>query len=492
MFTSKQDSSKVEVLFTHAYHLAYDRKQFARRQPYPPLGTLYAAALAREHGYSVALFDSMLADPEEGFAAALDHYTPAVIVIYEDSFNYLSKMCLQRMRKVAWEMQKEASRRNIRIFIHGSDASDNAAAYLREGFDAVLLGEGEWTLVELLDAVLRKNQLSSWNISGLAYQNEMGNVVRTSSRSPMKDLDRLPLPARDLAPIPSYASIWKSAHGRTSTNMVASRGCPYRCNWCAKPIYGNSFALRSPQNVAEEIAILQTEYGIEHLWFADDVFALNRHWMQELASLIENRGCAIPFKIQSRADLMIPETVDALRRSGCEEVWMGAESGAQSVLNAMDKGQRVEDIVRAAKLLHNAGIRPCFFLQFGYPGEGLKEIEKTIELVRKARPYDIGVSVSYPLPNTVFYQRVEEQLGNKRNWTDSGDLSILFQAPYSNEFYRALRNALHAEVDEWRQKPAEDSRAHALWDRFYALENTSRIRNPTFLPVLNSCGGGRA
>ncbi len=480
---------KIDVLFTHAYHLAYDRKQFDRQQPYPPLGMLYAASLVRQQGYTIAVFDSMLEDPDQGFVAALEKHSPRVVVIYEDSFNYLSKMCLERMREVAWEMQAEARARGSRVFVHGSDASDHSAAYLRHGFDAVLLGEGEQTLVELLDSVLHKHQFSEWAIHGLAYRRpDTAEIVHTAPRTLMRQLDHLPFPARDMISMSSYADIWKAAHGVKSTNIVTSRGCPFRCNWCAKPIYGNSFVLRSAQSVVEEISLLRSEYGIEHLWFADDIFALNKHWAQEFAALIEEKNCAIPFKIQSRADLMSIETVDALRRAGCAEVWMGAESGAQSVLNAMDKGLKVETIVQAAQRLHAAGIRPCFFLQFGYPGEGLKEIEQTIALVRTAKPYDIGVSVSYPLPNTVFHERVQEQLGSKRNWVDSDDLSILFQAPYSSEFYRALRNALHAEVDSWRDSSTRENDAELanLWKQVYALEVTCKAKKPTELPIFPS------
>ncbi len=485
--SAMKHSAAVDVLCTHAYHLAFDRKQLERQQPYPPLGTMYAAAVARQHGFSVGLFDSMLDDPERGFAVALEEYRPRVVVIYEDSFNYLSKMCLGRMREVAWQMQAEASKRGIPVFIHGSDASDNAGVYLQQGFDAVLIGEGEQTLVELLNAVLQNGQVSEWTVPGLAYRNPTGEIVRTPHRAPMKTIDHLPLPARDLVAMSRYASIWKTAHDRQSTNILTSRGCPFQCNWCAKPIFGNAFALRSAKSVVEEIELLRTEYGIEHLWFADDIFALDRHWIQEFAALIEARECAIPYKMQSRASLMTPETVHALRRSGCEEVWMGAESGAQSVLNAMDKGQTVENIVQAAHRLRDAGIRACFFLQFGYPGEGWKEIEQTIELVRRARPYDIGVSVSYPLPNTVFYDRVKQQLGSKRNWVDSGDLSVLFQAAYSNEFYKALRDALHAEVDSWRELPSAKADIASLWRRVFNLEITCRNAAPTLLPVL--CGG---
>ena len=240
--------------------------------------------------------------------------------------------------------------------------------------------------------------------------------------------------------------------------------------------------------------LLKHEYHVEHLWFSDDIFALNRHWMQEFAEAVERRDAAIPFKIQSRADLMTAETVAALKRAGCEEVWMGAESGSQAILNAMDKGLTVTSIIHARERLGAAGIRAAFFLQFGYPGETLKEIEETITLVRHCRPDDIGVSVSYPLPGTVFHEKVQEQLGVKRNWIDSQDLSVMFRAAYTDEFYRVLRNALHFEVKLYHRSPTREQRRKltGLWDNVYLLEERCRISQPTQLPVLQSNGSALA
>jgi anaerobic magnesium-protoporphyrin IX monomethyl ester cyclase len=482
---------RTDVLFTHSYHLYYDRKQALRQQPYPPLGTLYAASLAREAGFTVALFDTMIDDPEQGFALALERHQPRIVVICEDSFNFLSKMCLSRMREVSFSMQREAAQRNIPSIVHGSDSSDQVQTYLSHGFIAVLLGECERTIVELLHAVLREGQTEDWNIAGLAYlRGGNGEVASTAPRGSSTDLDQYPLPARNLVDMSRYSALWRGHHGRSSTNLVASRGCPFHCNWCAKPIYGNRFSLRSADSVAAEMQMLKSDHAIEHLWFADDIFALNRHWVQEFAAAVERRSAAIPFKIQSRADLMTSETVSALKRAGCEEIWMGSESGSQAILNAMDKGLRVEVIHEARARLGKAGIRAAFFLQFGYPGETLTEIEETIALVRAARPDDIGVSVSYPLPGTVFYQRVREQLGAKRNWVDSDDLTAMFRAAYTDEFYRAVRNALHYEVEQYARSVEEQDRRHTsqLWNEVYRLEKRCRNSMPTQLPILPSTG----
>jgi radical SAM superfamily enzyme YgiQ (UPF0313 family) len=234
--------------------------------------------------------------------------------------------------------------------------------------------------------------------------------------------------------------------------------------------------------VAEEMKMLKEDEDVDHVWFGDDVFALNQHWVQEFAEEVTNRDASIPFKIQSRADLMTDKTVQYLKAAGCAEVWMGVESGAQSVLNAMEKGLSLPSVVVARSRLKEAGIRACFFLQFGYPGESWIELQETVAFVRKTRPDDIGISFSYPLPGTPFYERVRMQLGQKRNWTDSDDLCIMFRAAYKTEFYRAVRDALHAEVDSWREPElTPETKAHmdALWNQVDQLEPVSRDAEAT-------------
>jgi anaerobic magnesium-protoporphyrin IX monomethyl ester cyclase len=163
----------------------------------------------------------------------------------------------------------------------------------------------------------------------------------------------------------------------------------------------------------------------------------------------------IPFKSLNRADLLLRgKTNEALRRAGAQIVWIGAESGSQKILDAMEKGTRVEQIYTAARRLHAAGVRVAFFLQFGYPGETLEDIEKTLQMVRDCRPDDIGISVSYPLPGTRFYDQVKAQLGAKQNWVDSRDLDMLYQGPFSTEFYRKLHERVHQEF-RMRQAWAE-------------------------------------
>ena len=275
-----------DVLLTHSYHLPYDPKQVRKMQPYVPLGTLYAASALRVADISVAVFDTMLEPPAPGFANALKELGPKIVVIYEDDFNFLSKMCLTRMRELAWQLAHEAKHVGATVIAHGSDATDQAEAYLRNGVDFVLRGEAEQTLVELCSAILSGNP--RLDIAGLVCLDQEGNVAQSPEKAPKNPAwNFLPRPARELIDLEPYRQAWLSAHGHFSTNIVSSRGCPYRCNWCAKPISGNKFQIRPAQSVAMEIRELKERYGVEHLWFGDDVFALNHPGCEEFANEME-------------------------------------------------------------------------------------------------------------------------------------------------------------------------------------------------------------
>lgn len=272
-----------DVLLTHSYHLYYDRKQVRKMQPYPPLGTLYAAALLRSAGISVALFDTMLSDPEIGFESTLKQHSPQIVVVFEDNFNFLSKMCLTRMREVAYHILGASKNFGATVLVNGSDASDHILDYLQKGFRCVLLGEAECMLLEAVTHLLRGDEEGLNRVAGLAYLDRTSNeVVRTNRRDYRHDLDHLPFPSRDLIDTAAYRKAWKQAHGYFSLNIVASRGCPYHCNWCAKPIYGDSFSVRSAALVAEEMRQLKYDFGADHLWFADDIFGLRPKWVRGL------------------------------------------------------------------------------------------------------------------------------------------------------------------------------------------------------------------
>lgn len=464
-----------DILLTHSNHVYNDRKQIRKMQPYPPLQTLLAAACLRGAGYSVALFDPTLEAPQPGFEAALERHRPRLVAVCEDNFNYLTKMCLTRNREVACWMARTCAEAGVPALVNGADATDRAAEYLDAGFRFVAGGEVEETLLEAVELIFGEAE-SPERIRGLIFRDpDTGAIRHTPRRAPLRDLDSLPMPAWDLLDAEPYRKAWVAAHGFFSLNMVSSRGCPYRCNWCAKPIWGDTYHCRSARLVAEEMREVKERFAPDHLWFADDIFALSQQWTHDFAEAVNHTGAKIPFKMQSRCDLMTRATVTDLRRAGCDEVWMGVESGAQDILDAMDKGTRLWQVFEARENLRRHEIRAGFFLQFGYPGETWKEIEKTIALVRDTQPDDIGVSVSYPLPGTPFHQMVSSQLGAKENWADSDDLDMMFQGAFTTDLYRALTDALHLEVREGREAAAR------AWEHVMALRETCTRKMPIWI-----------
>ena len=447
------------ILLSHSYFLNNDAKQHERMKPYSPISTLLLASLLRKNGHEVALFDATFAAGAQDFEAALDAHRPDVVVLMEDNFNFLTKMCTTVRRDSALSMIAAAQARGCRVAVNGPDVADNPAVYLAAGADAVALGEGEMALTELVGLWIRGED-GAEDIAGLILPGR-GRLVTTRPRGPIRDLDALPPPAWDLLDIDAYRRAWTTAHSEFSWNMASSRGCPYTCNWCAKPTFGRRYTVRSPADVVRELARLKAEVAPDHVWFADDIFGLDVDWATALADEIEAAGCRTPFSMQSRVNLMTDRMVEALARAGAREVWLGVESGSQKVLDAMDKGSTVEAARAATRTLKAHGVRACWFIQLGYPSETWDDILSTRDLIRDEQPDEIGVSVAYPLPGTEFHSRVQAQLGRQRNWKDTGDLAMLFQGAYSTSFYRQIRNALHAEAetaaddDAWTRLEAE-------------------------------------
>jgi anaerobic magnesium-protoporphyrin IX monomethyl ester cyclase len=462
------------ILLAHSYYLRNDPKQLERMRPYPPLATLLAGAVVRASGHDVAFFDATFAHGVDDFIAMLEETRPEVVGILEDNFNFLTKMCTTRARDATLEMVSAAAANGCRVAVNGSDASDHPELYLAAGADAVIVGEAEMTFLSLADTWAQDRQAPLAAIQGLVLRNPDCTLTHTPRRPSIRDLDALPLPAWEMVDASAYAEAWRGAHGRFSWNVVTSRGCPYGCNWCAKPIFGRRYAQRSARAVAAELHALKSMVNPDHVWFADDIFGLTPEWIKAFALELDALDAHIPFMMQSRANLMTPDVVAALAAAGAEEVWMGVESGSQRILNAMDKGTTIEEIRMATRALKAQGIRACWFIQLGYPSETWEDVLMTRDVIREEEPDDIGVSVAYPLPGTKFHESVRTKLGAQRNWEHTGDLAMLFQGTYTTAFYRLLRDALH---EQGRARTSHDAVSmDALWSKL--ARNEARYRSP--------------
>lgn len=433
----------LDVVFSHSYYYKFDPKQWKNKTPYPPLGTLYAASFLRENGYKVGLFDTNLLDNPQSIKPFLEIHKPKIFVIYDDGFNYLTKMCLTTMREAALKMIKTAKKLNCTVVVCSSDATDHYKKYIEAGADFIIKGEGEISLKELVDA--KKNNTDFSNIKGIVYLKN-DEIVITPNRNVAKNLDEFPIPAWDLVDMEAYKTIWKQGDNTFTLNIATTRGCPYKCNWCAKPIYGNRYNSHSPEYIVKHIEYLVKTYQVSRFWMCDDIFGLKPNWVQQFNSILKKEQLSISYYIQSRADLLLKEdTIDALAESGLEEVWIGAESGSQKILDAMDKGTTVNQIYEATRLLKEKDIRVAFFIQFGYLDETKDDISKTIKMIKELVPDNIGISISYPLPGTKFYEKVKDDLKLKANWTDSDDLAMMFENTFNSKYYKKLHRYVHKE-----------------------------------------------
>lgn len=432
-----------KILFSHSYYYKLDPKQWKNKNPFPPLGTLYAASLMRKNGFDVSLFDTNLLDSPKSIQYVLHKSKPDYLVIYDDGFNYLTKMCLTNMREACFEMIKYGKNHNCTVIVCSSDSTDHYEEYIEKGADFIILGEGEITLLELVKMLDRKLSIDS--INGIVFKKDDGIKVN-KKREVLNTLDELPMPAWDLADMESYRNIWKQSGKEFTLNIATTRGCPYKCNWCAKPIYGNRYNAHSPKYIVNEIEYLTQNFGVTRFWMCDDIFGLKPNWVQEFNSELKQKSLKISYFIQSRVDLLLKEdTIDCLAESGLEEVWVGAESASQKILDAMDKGTTVGQIYQATKILKQKKIKVAFFLQFGYLNENQGDIAKTIAMVKELMPDNIGISISYPLPGTKFYDKVKDDLKLKSNWTDSDDFDMMFNGTYNSDYYRKLQRFVHKE-----------------------------------------------
>ncbi len=431
----------MKVFVTHSYFYQLDPKQWKNKTPFPPLGTITALAALKEQNYNTEFYDVALdSSPALGEKKIINSEAD-VVVIYDDGFNYLTKMCLTNMRHACFELIAAAKTIGAKVIVSSSDSTDHYEMYHDKGADIVLEGEGEMALLESLDCISEGKRFSE--IGGISYL-KTNQVIKTDKRLKLKELDSLPTADWESIDIASYKAIWGKGKSPFSLNISTTRGCPFKCNWCAKPIYGNRYNSRSPKRVVEEIQFLSDHFDTKYFWMTDDIFGLKPGWVTEFNQLLKDKNLSIHYKIQSRADLMMKDnTIDELAESGLEEAWLGAESGSQKILDAMDKGITLSQIKESTQLLQKKGIRVAYFLQFGYLGENKADINATLSMVKDNTPDDIGISVSYPLPGTPFFEKVKEQMVNKSNWKDSDDLDLMFEGEYSSKFYKNLQRHTH-------------------------------------------------
>lgn len=427
---------KTELLLTHGYFLMEDPKELQIMKPYPPMGILYICSHLRTKGYAVDVFDSTFSTRQQ-LIDRLHSETPAILGIYANLMT----------RPNVVKVLKEAKQAGWKTIVGGPEPGAYVDEYLQEGADIVVLGEGELTLEEILESFRQTRTPDLSKIPGLAFRDDTGFVHRTEARSQISDIDSQPWPAREAIDTARYVDTWRKHHGKGSISIITARGCPYRCQWCSHQVFGQTHRRRKPQLVADELAWIRERYQPDMLWIADDVFTIHHGWLEEWSKEIHSRGLKIPFECISRADRLNEQVIAKLAELGCFRIWIGSESGSQRLLDAMQRGVKVEAVRESIALCRNYGIQTGMFLMWGYEGEELEDIEATINHVRSSKPDIFFTTVSYPIKGTPYYKQVAPRLVQLKPWAQTSDRELEIQGRRSREFYHTADQLLRHEVE---------------------------------------------
>ena len=440
----------MDLLLAHGYFLSEDAHERAVMRPYPPLGLLYLSSHLKARGVEVGVFDSTFSTPDD-FAAVLDREHPAVVGIYANLMTRGNALRLMAMARA----------RGARIVVGGPEPANYIDEYLQAGADVVVIGEGELTLEALLPALDRLGPHALSGIEGIAFRDQDGAIVRTAPRTFIKDLDAQPWPDRAAIDIPRYVDTWRAHHDVGSVSLITSRGCPFTCAWCSHSVYGYSYRWRSAARVADEVEAILETYHPDLLWYADDVFGMNRRWLDQYAAELKRRGRRVPFETISREDRLDEQVVRTLADMGCFRLWIGSESGSQRVLDAMDRRTDAARVVEMVKLLQRHGIQAGLFVMLGYEGEEPRDIAETTARLRIARPDAFLTTVAYPIKGTPYYERVRDRVVPLKSWSEGSDRDVVVAGRRSRRFYRAATRWMVGSVAlerAWREGPRDWNR----------------------------------
>ncbi|HEX2165119.1 MAG TPA: radical SAM protein [Thermoanaerobaculia bacterium] len=437
-----------DVLLTHGYFLAEDDNEREIMKPYPTLGLLYLSAYLRREGFAVEVFDATFARREDLFAR-LDAGT-GVVAIYTNLLTRGAVLAIvARAKRAGWT-----------VVLGGPESAGWPAEYLARGADAIVVGEGEATMAELLPALSTHGPHRLHGVAGVVFRDEDGALVENPPRPQVADLDTLPWPDRGQIDVPRYVDVWRTHHGTGSVNLITARGCPYRCRWCSHAVYGYTHRRRSAADCAAEVAHLVETYRPDQVWYADDVFTIHHRWLADFARELARRDLRVPFETISRADrMMSDEVLSTLAAMGCRRVWIGSESGSQRVLDAMERRVTVEQVQWATRAARRHGIEVGMFLMWGYDGETLEDMEATVEHVKRAAPDVFFTTVAYPIRGTAYYREIADRVVAPADWATATDRDHRVRGRRSRAYYRQADRWLRGEVEADRLAASDPARA---------------------------------
>lgn len=416
----------MRVLLTHAYFLKEDPRELQIMKPYVPLGILSISAYLELKQVVHEVFDSTFSD-FEAFCKYLENYSPQVVGIYT---NLMTKL---NVLKIIRFIKSHPSLSTTKIILGGPEVRNHAANFLKIGADALVIGEGEESFYELIEHY-KASTATPPSIAGTAVCID-GNVIINAERALIKDINTLPAPNRKKINLNLYLNAWKERHGYSTISVSTMRGCPYTCKWCSRAVYGGTYRRKNPSLVVEELKDIYKNYQPDRIWFVDDVFTISHKWLTEFAQAVEHQQLLLNYEIITRADRLNEEVIDLLKKSGCVKIWIGAESGSQKIIDAMDRRVDVKKVRDMIKRSQQKGISAGTFIMLGYPGETIDDIRETIVHLKDADPDEYTVTIAYPIAGTPLYQEIQEKITTNLNWAESTDREIDFKRQHPRKFY---------------------------------------------------------
>jgi len=364
--------------------------------PFIPLGIAYLGAVAEKAGHEVAVIDCQAEKLTYQTFHKRIAQTPADIIgVTATTLLYKSAM---QIISIAKEVQPDAV-----TVLGGSHGTfwDEAALNDFPSLDIVVRREGEQTFVELLDKLQTRKSLDS--VLGITFRREE-KIIRTPDRPFLEDLDSLPFPAHDLLPLENL----KHA-GKILFPLITSRGCVYWCDFCSTVrMFGKGYRWRSPKNVVDEMQLVHDKYGVDQVTFYDDAFTVNRDRVIKICEELRTRNLDMAWDCGTRVDMVDREMLKTMREAGCFAVWLGVESGSETILGAMNKRIKLDQTRLAFKAANKAGLMTIANTVIGFPGETEQTAHETIRFIKELNPDSVGFYVATPYPGTPMYEQVKQ------------------------------------------------------------------------------------
>ena len=380
--------TKVTLVYPY-FHPKGDNSIFR----FPPLGLGYLASFLKQNGVLVDLVDCTFSSRKDALRKIVES-KPAIIGI-QSMFS---------MKQESLDMAREL-RKECNLLVAGGPLPTTNPEPFLEDFDVVVNGEGEQTMFELVKAYETGSDFSQ--VPGIIYRNAKSKEIeRTERRDMIKNLDAIPFPNRDMFDNFGYKEYYRKKSASTITTIMTSRGCPYTCDFCSRPIFGNEFRSRTASRIVDEIEEV-ISLGYERIWFADDCFTLIRQRLIEICDEIIKRKLKIQWECLSRVDTLDPELIKRMKQAGCIRIFFGIESGDDSILAIMGKNTTARKAADAVRLCNAQDVKVGAFFILGYPGENDKTVLNTVKFASSLQLDYLSFTLPFPIPGTPLFEKLK-------------------------------------------------------------------------------------